>query len=422
MNTFDHFMGILPPAQRQLWPALYNAPLIGFTLYGGTAVALRLGHRSSVDFDFFSDQPLDKEKILAALPFIDRCETIQEQKNSWTVTWDSDGEGQVKVSFFGGFTFGRVGEPELTSDGVLQVASLRDLMATKLKVMMQRAEAKDYIDVAAMLNAGANLPHALASARLLYGPNFQPMASLKAFSYFGDGDLYTLPEAVKDTLTRAAEAVGDLPAAKLLSKSLGGDKERLLDVRNAIRNSRPSEPIASLPANRSLLQMFLSRQDIAKVGNSEFIPEDVKQTLAVNMAAHAAALQENEDSYFDVFWKEQFNMGRESAHDVLGSVLFERIEGQQKEAVSLLHEQLATATETQEFVVSPKESELSENLLNALRTMNPTVPFTEFHGRFMGPAEVGGQPQQAEPPQSTSPQLQPPRNNNTSASGLGCSC
>ncbi|MSU47870.1 MAG: hypothetical protein EXS37_02040 [Opitutus sp.] len=43
----------LPPAQRAIWPLLVEIPR-HFVLYGGTAVALRLGHRISVDFDFFS--------------------------------------------------------------------------------------------------------------------------------------------------------------------------------------------------------------------------------------------------------------------------------------------------------------------------------------------------------------------------------
>lgn len=50
--------------------------------------------------------------------------------------------------------FGRVGEPDLTEDSILQVASLDDLMATKVKVVLQRAEAKDYRDIAAMVTAG----------------------------------------------------------------------------------------------------------------------------------------------------------------------------------------------------------------------------------------------------------------------------
>lgn len=64
---------------------------------------------------------------------------------------------------------GRVGEPELTDDGVLLVASLDDRMATKLKVILQRMEARDYRDIAAMLNAGVSLAKGPAAARAMYG-------------------------------------------------------------------------------------------------------------------------------------------------------------------------------------------------------------------------------------------------------------
>lgn len=57
---FNPNLSILPPPQLQLWPELDATPE-AFTLYGGTALALRLGHRASVDFDFFSNQPFDPD-------------------------------------------------------------------------------------------------------------------------------------------------------------------------------------------------------------------------------------------------------------------------------------------------------------------------------------------------------------------------
>ncbi len=150
--------------------------------------------------------------------------TLQDQENTWVVlTPEGDSENQrVKVSFFGTIAFGRVGEPDFTEDGVLQVASFDDLMATKVKVVLQRAEAKDYRDVAAMLNAGVSLSRGLSSARLLFGPNFQPSESLKALVYFKDGDLSALTTVEKNTLVDAVKAVRDLPDVTLASKRLQG--------------------------------------------------------------------------------------------------------------------------------------------------------------------------------------------------------
>ncbi len=222
MNTFKPRMDALPSAQQRLWPQLRSASDLGFTLYGGTAIALRLGHRDSVDFDFFSEKPLDRQTIKAAFPFVARSTTIQDQGNTWVVLVpDGDSEkDHVKISFFGTIAFGRVGEPDFTEDGVLQVASFDDLMATKVKVVLQRAEAKDYRDVAAMVKAGVSLSRGLASARLLFGPNFQPSESLKALVYFNDGDLNTLTTAEKTALVEAVKAVRDLPDVTLVSKRL----------------------------------------------------------------------------------------------------------------------------------------------------------------------------------------------------------
>jgi hypothetical protein len=57
-----------------------------------------------------------------------------------------------------------VGEPEASEDGVIVAASLEDLLAFKLKLVVQRIEAKDYLDVAAILRSGLPLERGLAAA------------------------------------------------------------------------------------------------------------------------------------------------------------------------------------------------------------------------------------------------------------------
>lgn len=221
-GSFTPCMDILPPAQRMLWPALRAAAELGFVLYGGTAIALRLGHRYSVDFDFFSEQPLDREELRHVFPFAAQATTLQDKGNTLTLLVPTAPGQQVKVSFFGGIDCGRVAEPEYTDDGVLRVAALEDLMAFKLKVILQRAEAKDYRDIAAMLFFGQSLAHGLAAARRLFGTAFQPGESLKALVYHGDGDLYTLSDADKGLLVASVKQVGELPHVGLVSKHLLG--------------------------------------------------------------------------------------------------------------------------------------------------------------------------------------------------------
>lgn len=233
---FKPHLEILPQAQLQLWPDLRPAAGLGFVLYGGTAVALRLGHRHSVDFDFFSEKPLDRDAIQAAFPFIGRSVFLQDERNTLSAlvpVAEPEG-GQVKVSFFGMIGFGRVGEPDTTDDGVLQVASPGDLMATKVKVILQRAEAKDYRDIAEMIKAGVSLAAGLGAARGFFGPNFQPSESLKALAYFADGDLDTLTHEDKDTLVRAASAVRDLPNIPIRSRQLA--------TTQSVPSLRPTQP------------------------------------------------------------------------------------------------------------------------------------------------------------------------------------
>jgi nucleotidyltransferase AbiEii toxin of type IV toxin-antitoxin system len=213
----------LPPEQKRLWPALQPSVELGFVLYGGTAISLHLGHRRSVDFDFFHDRPLKKDLIRAAFPFMARATVLQDSPDTLTVLAPADrsrGANGVKLSFFGGITTGRVGDPLLTRDGALEVASLNDLMAHKLKVILLRPEAKDYEDIAAMIRAGVSMTQGLAAARAMFGKAFQPAAALKAAVYFEDGDLAALSRANRATLIAAASAVGPLPAVKLRSRSL----------------------------------------------------------------------------------------------------------------------------------------------------------------------------------------------------------
>ena len=66
--TFEPRLDIIPESQRRLWPELDAVPA-DFVLYGGTGLALQLGHRVSEGFDFFSSSGFDPERLRSRLPF-----------------------------------------------------------------------------------------------------------------------------------------------------------------------------------------------------------------------------------------------------------------------------------------------------------------------------------------------------------------
>jgi hypothetical protein len=123
----------------------------------GTAIALHLGHRESLDFDFFRSEPLDKDQVRGVFGFVRGATVLQDAPETLMILAEMPASS-VKVSFFGGIGFGRINDPLLTRDGTLLVASLDDLMATKLKAILDHAEAKDYRDIAAMISAAVSLP------------------------------------------------------------------------------------------------------------------------------------------------------------------------------------------------------------------------------------------------------------------------
>lgn len=220
MTSFPR-LDTLPPAQRRLWPQLEKTKDESFVLYGGTAVALFLGHRESVDFDFFTDRSFQPEDLLQKFSFLKGAEFLQSQLDTLTaLTPGIDGDGQqVKLSFFGGLGFGRLEHPQRTPDDVLEVASLQDLLAHKLKVLLQRVETKDYLDIDALLSSGLDLAHGLAGARALF-PAFAPQECLKALAYFDDPALETLSPQLQKRLLKATKSVRAIPRVAVQSRML----------------------------------------------------------------------------------------------------------------------------------------------------------------------------------------------------------
>lgn len=216
-DKFKPRLDILPKAQRRLWDELTDTPP-EFTLYGGTAIALHLGHRDSVDFDFFGKKEFNPMKLAADLPFTKDAKITQSEPNTLTVIVDRG--GAVKLSFFGLPNIPQLAEAHTAEDNNLKIASLLDLAGMKAAVVQSRAEAKDYLDIDAMLESGhIDLPTALAAGKAIYGRIFNPESTLKALCYFDDGNVKNIPAETKKRLVKAAAKVNlaALPTIKPLS-------------------------------------------------------------------------------------------------------------------------------------------------------------------------------------------------------------
>lgn len=228
-TTFKPRLDILPESQRLLWPELDAVPS-DFVLYGGTGLALQLGHRISEDFDFFSSSGFDPERLCSRLPFFRDLDPADSdvwvhRKRDNLEAFVNRG-GVVKVAFFGGLdTLQRIEDPRRAAGSQVQVASLVDLAGMKMRVIQVRGSWKDYVDIHTLVSHGIDVPTGLAAAKVI-DRKFEPEMSIRALQFYGDGTLNRVPAAMQQDLTRWARAV-DLAKLPVLRSRQGLSLEGL---------------------------------------------------------------------------------------------------------------------------------------------------------------------------------------------------
>jgi hypothetical protein len=223
-SSFEPRLDILPESQRDLWPELDAVPS-DFVLYGGTALALQLGHRVSEDFDFFSSAGFDPDRLQSRLPFFRELEKantahwVHHKRDNLEGYVERRG-GTVKVAFFGGLeNLRRIQEPRRPTGSRIQVASLVDLAGMKMRVIQVRGNWKDYVDIHALVSNGIDIPTALAAGRAI-DSRFEAGTSIRALQFYGDGTLRRVPVGMQKDLTRWAQAV-ELAKVPTLSSRRG---------------------------------------------------------------------------------------------------------------------------------------------------------------------------------------------------------
>jgi hypothetical protein len=114
-----------------------------FYLAGGTGLALQLGHRDSIDFDFFSLKNFETKDLYAQIKEAfagHKLLKVQDEKNTLTVFIDEN----IKLSFFS-YPYKLIGK--LIAEENFKIASIEDIAIMKMAAIVSRATNKDYIDL-----------------------------------------------------------------------------------------------------------------------------------------------------------------------------------------------------------------------------------------------------------------------------------
>jgi hypothetical protein len=188
-------------AQRRLLEKLGPvAAARGFYLAGGTGLALQLGHRRSVDFDWFTGDPLAEPLTLARQLHADGIALEVEHTERGTLLGRVSG---VQVSFIE-YRY-PLRAPLVRLAGVpTPLASLDDLACMKLSAVTQRGARKDFIDLHA-IGRERSLPEMLRLYEKKYAIRDVGHV-LVALSYFEDADRERGPRMLRRTAWSTVKA------------------------------------------------------------------------------------------------------------------------------------------------------------------------------------------------------------------------
>ncbi|MFZ2969709.1 MAG: nucleotidyl transferase AbiEii/AbiGii toxin family protein [Minisyncoccia bacterium] len=157
-----------------------------FGLVGGSAIALQIGHRRSIDFDLFSLEEFDNAKI--------RNKIVRNGWKIGKVYKDEDGQftffvNNVQFTFFH-YPF-KIKFPKPFED-ILKMPDLLTLAAMKAYALGRRAKWKDYVDLYFIINKYHSIEKIVKKGKEIFKGEFNERIFREALSYFNDIN-YTEP-------------------------------------------------------------------------------------------------------------------------------------------------------------------------------------------------------------------------------------
>jgi len=151
-----------------------------FYLAGGTALALQIGHRRSVDLDFFNDQPIKK----TLLPKLEERFAVALSPTVRSTSELTVFIQEVKTTFLH-YPFPLL--EEMVKGGIVRMASIRDIASMKAYTLGRRGTLKDYVDLYAIFSKNlVSLPTVIADANSKYGDAFNDRLFCEQLLYTDD--------------------------------------------------------------------------------------------------------------------------------------------------------------------------------------------------------------------------------------------
>lgn len=187
---------ILSKEQHALLPLVKRLDK-DFGLVGGTAVALYIGHRRSIDFDLFSTKEFNNEDIRKKIAMSHKIErVVRDEKDEYSVV-----VGGVKFTFLY-YPF-KIKFTENFSD-IIHLPPLCVLSAMKAYALGRRAKWKDYVDLYFIIRNHCKLRDIIGTAKKTFAGEFNEKIFRSQLCYFDDIDYseevqYVKGRAVKDT-------------------------------------------------------------------------------------------------------------------------------------------------------------------------------------------------------------------------------
>ncbi|MCX6810005.1 MAG: nucleotidyl transferase AbiEii/AbiGii toxin family protein [Candidatus Berkelbacteria bacterium] len=170
---------VLKAENKKIFPRL--SQFKKFYLAGGTSLALQIGHRISVDFDFFSTKEIDKKLLYQVNQVFPKSKIRPTINNSGELTVFVD---DVKLTFLY-YPFGIVLKPiEYQNVNLLQI---EEIAASKAHTIGRRGSFKDYVDLYFIISKKyCTLEEIIKLAKKKYGDEFSARLFLEQLIYLED--------------------------------------------------------------------------------------------------------------------------------------------------------------------------------------------------------------------------------------------